>query len=88
MVTMMNVSVRELKSRLSAYLARVRRGETLIITTRRQPLAQLVPLPSDEISALPGVRWNGNKPSRFGEIRGKARLRGNKAARAVLKDRR
>ncbi|MGH8278334.1 MAG: type II toxin-antitoxin system Phd/YefM family antitoxin [Gammaproteobacteria bacterium] len=83
----MNISVRELKSRLSACLARVRQGETLVITARRKPLAQIVPLPEGS-SGIPGVRWNGAKPVQFLEGRGKARLRGNRAARAVLEDRR
>lgn len=83
----MNISVRELKSRLSACLARVRQGETLVITARRKPLAQIVPLPQGA-SGILGVRWNGAKPSQFLEARGKARLKGSRAAEAVLDDRR
>lgn len=83
----MNISVRELKSRLSACLARVRQGETLIITARRKPLAQIVPLPGGTFG-IPGVRWNGAKPSQFLEARGKAGLKGSRAAETVLDDRR
>lgn len=84
----MNVSVRELKSRLSAYLARVRQGETLVITTRRKPLAQLAPLPAAGTdSSIAGVHWNHRKPMRFLERKGKARLEGEPAARSVLEDR-
>ncbi|MGH9353101.1 MAG: type II toxin-antitoxin system Phd/YefM family antitoxin, partial [Terriglobia bacterium] len=81
------ISVRELKSRLSACLARVRQGETLVITARRKPLAQLAPLPQGT-PGVPGVRWNGAKPRQFLEGRGKVRLKGSRAARAVLDDRR
>lgn len=84
----MNVSVRELKSRLSAYLARACQGETLIITTRRKPLARLGPLPADEASGIAGVQWSRGKPRRFLESQGKARLKGEPAAKAVLEDRR
>ncbi|MGH8397141.1 MAG: type II toxin-antitoxin system Phd/YefM family antitoxin [Gammaproteobacteria bacterium] len=83
----MNISVRELKSRLSACLARVRQGETLVITARRKPLAQLVPLPQGT-SGVSGVRWNGVKPRQFLQGSGKAKLVGNRAAKAVLEDRR
>jgi prevent-host-death family protein len=83
----MNISVRELKSRLSAYLARARQGETLVITARRKPLAQLGPLSAAEVSGIAGVQWNRGKPKRFLESQGKARLKGEPAAKAVLEDR-
>lgn len=37
----MDVGIRELKLRLSAYLARVQEGETLVITCRGKPMAKL-----------------------------------------------
>jgi prevent-host-death family protein len=37
------VGVRELRQNLSVYLARVRRGETLTVTERRQVVAVLAP---------------------------------------------
>lgn len=39
----MDVGVRELKSKLSEYLARVERGETLSVTSRGKRVAQIVP---------------------------------------------
>jgi prevent-host-death family protein len=39
----MDVGVRELKSRLSEYLARVERGETVHVTLRGRRVAQIVP---------------------------------------------
>ncbi|MDQ5822100.1 MAG: type II toxin-antitoxin system prevent-host-death family antitoxin [Actinomycetota bacterium] len=39
------VGVRELRQNLSVYLRRVRRGETLEVTERGQPVARLTPLP-------------------------------------------
>jgi prevent-host-death family protein len=38
-----DVGVRELRQNLSVYLARVRRGETLTVTERRQVVAVLAP---------------------------------------------
>jgi prevent-host-death family protein len=41
------VGVRELRDRISGYLARVRAGETIEITDRGRPVAMLVPPPPD-----------------------------------------
>lgn len=42
------VGVRELRQNLSGALARVRRGERLIVTDRNRPVAQLVPLDEEQ----------------------------------------
>ena len=47
------VGARELKTRLGAYLQRVRNGRTLIVTDRGEPIAELRPLPTD--SSLPSA---------------------------------
>jgi antitoxin (DNA-binding transcriptional repressor) of toxin-antitoxin stability system len=46
--------VRELKTRLGAYLQQVRQGRTLVVTDRGQPIAELRPLagPTDEDATL------------------------------------
>lgn len=38
------VGSRELKTRLGYYLERVRRGETILVTNRHEPVAELRPL--------------------------------------------
>lgn len=38
-------SISEAKNRLSALIELVRQGETVVITDRKQPVAQLTPLP-------------------------------------------
>lgn len=43
-VTMRQVGVAELKSRLSEYLRAVRRGETISVLDRETPVAQIVPV--------------------------------------------
>lgn len=45
----MSVGVRELKAHLSQYLARVRRGETVVVTDRGRPVARLTPAPPIEL---------------------------------------
>jgi prevent-host-death family protein len=39
----MEVSVREIKNRLSEYLRRVQAGEEIVITSRGRPIARLAP---------------------------------------------
>ena len=41
---MKSASISEAKNRLSAYIGLVRKGETVLITDRNTPVAQLVPL--------------------------------------------
>jgi prevent-host-death family protein len=38
------VGIRELKNKLSAYLARVKEGEEIVVTDRGKPVARLVPV--------------------------------------------
>jgi prevent-host-death family protein len=45
------VGSRELKTRLGSYLERVRRGETLIVTDRGEPVAELRPIEVPEDAA-------------------------------------
>lgn len=42
------VSVRELRQHLSRYLRRVEKGEHLLVTERRRPVALLAPLPEED----------------------------------------
>jgi prevent-host-death family protein len=42
------VGVRELRQNLSVYLRRVAEGERFVVTDRREPVAELVPLASEE----------------------------------------
>lgn len=43
---MRQVSISQLKDQLSAYLKKVRAGETVVVMDRNTPVAQLTPLPS------------------------------------------
>ncbi len=58
---MESVGIRELKNRLSHYLHAVRRGESVIVTARGEPVARLVPVaPSGKTALSPeleGRMW-------------------------------
>lgn len=61
------VGIRELKTHLSALLHRVKRGESLTITDRGTPVAQIVPVGASAGEAMDGleqsgiVAWSGEK---------------------------
>ena len=44
---MKKVGCRELKNRLGRYLARVEAGETIVVTDRGKPVAQMTPIPPE-----------------------------------------
>ena len=60
-----SVGTRELKNHLSAYLRRVKAGETVTITERGKPVGQIVPIQADLTSRLKKmaeagvIEWNG-----------------------------
>ena len=62
------VGTRELKSKLSEYLRRVKKGETIVITERGKAVAQIMPASQsveDRIWAMVDAGladWNGKKP--------------------------
>ena len=57
-----NVGVRELRQNLSVYLRRVARGERFVVTDRREPVAELGPLESDEDEDAAWMRRNNLRP--------------------------
>jgi len=67
-MTALRVPVRELKARLSHYLARAQAGEAIEITSRNKVVARLTPAASIETSGLERVvetgeaAWSGGKP--------------------------
>jgi prevent-host-death family protein len=64
------VGARELKTRLGGYLQQVRRGRTLVITDRGEPVAELKPLPAgqgedaglERLKAVGAVTRSENRP--------------------------
>ena len=87
------VGARELKTRLGSYLERVRRGETLLITDRNHPVAELRPVSDVDDPAAAALRRLAARglvtlPSRAATTTFAAIVaRAGSAARAVTADR-
>lgn len=64
----MEVPVRDLRARLSHYLAKVREGAKLDVTLHKKPVARLMPVPEAakagprRLVALGIAQWGGGKP--------------------------
>jgi prevent-host-death family protein len=64
------VGIRELKANLRAYLSKVKKGQTIIITSHGEVMGQLMPRKADDdvetrMKALVKagvILWNGKKP--------------------------
>jgi prevent-host-death family protein len=87
------VGARELKTRLGSYLDQVRRGATLIVTERGEPVAELRPASGkgdDEASRLERLRMLGvvtrSSARRLAPFR-PIRTSGRGLARAIVEDR-
>ncbi len=87
------VGSRELKTRLGTYLRRVRRGATLVVTDRGEPVAELRPVaagasPEDAglaaLEALGAITRRKGKP--LASLRA-IRSKGRTAAEAVIEGR-
>lgn len=87
------VGARELKTRLGKYLNRVRRGETILVTDRSEPIAELRPVqdaadPSQGILRKLAASGVVTMPTRSGLAPFRAiRSRGATAAATVVRDR-
>jgi prevent-host-death family protein len=63
----MEAGIRDLRKQFSAYLRRVKAGETIIITERGEPVGRIVPIKQSlesQIAALQQaglLAWNGEK---------------------------
>jgi len=86
---METVGIKQLKTHLSRYVQRARRGERIIITERGKEVAELVP-PSSEREAVLSLAsqgklsWSGRKPSGMSGVG----IRGKPLSETVLKNRR
>lgn len=87
------VGARELKTRLGRYLNRVRRGDTIVVTDRSEPVAELRPIGDvrDPVTAeLAKLAATGGLtlPTRTGLVRIEAaRLTSGSGSAAVTADR-
>lgn len=93
---MKKVGSRELKNRLGTYLARVRAGETIVVTERGRPVAKLTPLSPEtagtktiddvlrELAAQGHLRLATRPFADFKPVRAK----GKPASQMIIEDRR
>ncbi|MGA2820229.1 MAG: type II toxin-antitoxin system prevent-host-death family antitoxin [Anaerolineales bacterium] len=88
----MTVGVRELKSRLSEYLRRVKQGETIVVTERGKPVGRLIPQGQTleerlaELDQAGLIRWSGKRLSPAKPV---ARARGKRTvAETIVAERR
>ena len=84
------VGARELKTRLGTYLRRVRQGQTLVVTDRGQPVAELRPLDSGREAVLAALAASGlvTRPRAHSLLPFRPiKSRGRSAESAVLEDR-
>lgn len=62
-----SVGIRELKSRLSAYLRQVKNGATLVITEHGKPVGRIVPIRSSveeragDLAEAGLITWSGRR---------------------------
>jgi len=83
-----SVSIRDLKDHLSNYVRRIQAGEEILLTSRRQPVARMLPVQKPgggPLADLPMIRWAGEKPL-GGSLR--PRIEGAVASGIVLEERR
>jgi len=63
----LTVGVRNLKSRLSAYLRKVKKGQTIVITEHNQPVGRILPIEQTleqrilVLRKIGMIAWNGEK---------------------------
>jgi prevent-host-death family protein len=66
-MTIKKVGIRELKSKLSEYMRRVKGGETIIVTERGKTIGQIIPVKQTVEEKMLAVvdagiaEWNGKK---------------------------
>ncbi len=84
--------IRELKSRLSQYLAEVKKGRTITITERGKVVATIVPAQEDpEIQALKKIAKSGTGSWAGGKPKGASRpikIKGKPVGQIVVEERR
>jgi prevent-host-death family protein len=61
------VGIRELKAKLSSYVERVRKGESITITEHGEEVGIIIPISADRKKILSlvksgAVNWSGDKP--------------------------
>jgi prevent-host-death family protein len=86
---MISVGIKELKARLSSYVAQAKEGQEIVITEHGKDVALIIPL-SQERQAVKSLMaegkadWLGGKPKGLRGIR----IKGKALSKTVIEDRR
>lgn len=86
---MISVGIKELKSKLSSYIAQAKEGQEIVITDHGKDVALMIPL-SRERRAVKSLmdegraKWSGGKPKGVAGIR----INGDSLSKTVLEERR
>lgn len=86
----MEVSVRELKTRLSHYLRLAHEGEPVLVTSHNRPVARLTACDAtvDNLPTIPGVRWKTNPPGLTRPVTERPKVEGMPVSDWVVANRR
>lgn len=86
----MEISVRELKTRLSHYLRLPHEGEPVLVTSHNRPVVRLTTCAAtvDNLPAIPGVRWKTNPPSLTRPVTERPQVEGMSVSDWVVANRR
>lgn len=86
---MISVGIKELKTKLSSYVDRVRHGEEVVITEHGREVALVIPI-SRERKTLKSLidsgkaKWSGGKPEGLDNVK----IKGKSLSKTVLEERR
>jgi prevent-host-death family protein len=86
---MISVGVRELKGKLSRYIAQAKDGQEIIITDHGKDVALMIPLSKERrmvksLMAEGRAKWSGGKPKGISGVR----IKGKSLSKTVIEDRR
>jgi len=86
---MVSVGVKELKSKLSSYVDKVRHGEEIVITEHGKEVAMVIPVTKERkavksLLELGRAKWAGGKPEGLEGIK----IKGKPLSKTVLEERR
>lgn len=86
---MISVGVKELKAKLSSFVARAREGEEIVITDHGKDVALIMPLSRERrvvksLMEKGKAKWAGEKPEGTAGIR----IKGKALSKTVIEDRR
>jgi len=86
---MVSVGVKELKSKLSSYVDKVRHGEEIVITEHGKEVALVIPVTKERkavkaLLEMGRAKWAGGKPEGLEGIK----IKGKPLSKTVLEERR